>query len=438
MPASLLHFSLLLAAALPSIAAGTNIRGSGSSARLFSIRSSMDSAEHPTKRLNVLVEPNAAVVPKFFPKLEVGRSYGLENEYQLNLGKTIDTLRHDYPNILSQKPDFSIFTKNVELFDNSGKLLGGLGKYERVFKMLRFLRSTTMSAAEVTYRLVVQDSTIRVRWCAKLWMRDPLAGLSGLGKDAGMLHQLDGISVYELDSDGLVRLHRLEHIALAGPNQEAVINLGFAWPRAELATPVAARPFFSALTAAIAGADLSGSLASRAVVVGVSSHSGQSMQQLQKPEKSHQPPSSMPPSLPPPPPSSLPQQLLQSRPEAQRTAPPQASASGETPMERAERERAEEAAKARRLMQQRESKRKKGWGINLASLAPTPCETSFDCESPMVCCDLVFTSICCSSGLMVGMPPSQLQGALIPIPVEVDNDGWTNLRAAHADRKVGK
>ena len=75
--------------------------------------------------------------------------------FKLNQGRAIDILRADYPRLLSQKPDLSIFTENVELHDPSGKRLSGLRQYEKVFDMLRFLRRTTMQDAEVTYRLVV-------------------------------------------------------------------------------------------------------------------------------------------------------------------------------------------------------------------------------------------------------------------------------------------
>ena len=66
------------------------------------------------------------------------------SEYELNRGHVIDTLRRDYPYLLTRVPDFAIFNEDIELHDPSGKRLSGLRQYKKVFDMLRFLRRTTM------------------------------------------------------------------------------------------------------------------------------------------------------------------------------------------------------------------------------------------------------------------------------------------------------
>eukprot|EP00980_Cylindrotheca_fusiformis_P012498 scaffold3073_cov66-Cylindrotheca_fusiformis.AAC.13 len=43
------------------------------------------------------------------------------------------------------------------------------------------------------------------------------------------------------------------------------------------------------------------------------------------------------------------------------------------------------------------------------------CLTSFDCESPKVCCDLGFKKMCCSNGLM----EVQYEYAMVPVPVDM-------------------
>ena len=56
---------------------------------------------------------------------------------------------------------------------------------------------------------------------------------------------------------------------------------------------------------------------------------------------------------------------------------------------------------------------------------PQQCETSYDCESPLVCCDLLIAKVCCGGGMMIprarGVPEMELQRRAIPIPVEKDN-----------------
>merc|ERR1719440_988948 len=154
------------------------------------------------------------------------------NVYTLNLGRAIDMLRNDYPKVFTEKPDFSIFRKDIELHDPSGKRLTGLSQYEKVFDMLRFLRRTTMQDAQVTYRLVVADERIRVRWTAKLWMRDPALGITTTPNGDRAVVHLDGVSNYDLDSEGKIRKHTIENIILRGADAEAApMELQLAGPK---------------------------------------------------------------------------------------------------------------------------------------------------------------------------------------------------------------
>lgn len=100
-------------------------------------------------------------------------------------------------------------------------------------------------------------------------------------------------------------------------------------------------------------------------------------------------------------------------------------------MERAARERAEDEEKARQLDERRSalmgSQEQEGGGFFSAMkrTMPKQCETSYDCERPEVCCDLLFGTVCCSGGMMIPTVDGpqmglQRQGAMIPIPVEAD------------------
>lgn len=296
--------------------------------------------------------------------------------FRLNQGRAIDVLRRDYPRIFVEKPDLTIFTDEVELHDPSGKRLRGKNQYEKVFDMLRFLRRTTMQDATCTHRVVADDETIRVRWQAKLWMRDPALGIKTLVNGEPALVHIDGVSIYELNSDGLIRAHRLENIVLTGGEQAEQVRLAFAWPQAGFATPELAMPFFRSLDAAL---------------------------QHNAPEGGHVP----------------------TRYSA-RSAPPVMEEGRETPMQRAARERAEDEAKRQRLEALRNPNKGQGGGTNKLPFGlsgPTQCETSYDCDAPMVCCDLLFASVCCTGGILIPTrePEGVLQRQAIPIPVERDN-----------------
>ena len=83
------------------------------------------------------------------------------SEYELNRGRVVDTLRRDYPKLFKEEPDLSIFTEGIELHDPTGVRLRGIKNYKRMFDTLRFLRRTAMQDAEVTYRLVATDGSVR-------------------------------------------------------------------------------------------------------------------------------------------------------------------------------------------------------------------------------------------------------------------------------------
>ena len=365
--------------------------------------------EVPT-RLEVAAEPRA------MPKKTEGEAQEIDplglwtppkpnkpkgpNVYTLNLGRAIDMLRNDYPKVFTEKPDFSIFRKDIELHDPSGKRLTGLSQYEKVFDMLRFLRRTTMQDAQVTYRLVVADERIRVRWTAKLWMRDPALGITTTPNGDRAVVHLDGVSNYDLDSEGKIRKHTIENIILRGADAEAApMELQLAWPKMagalspELALPY---PFLTPLNEAAKGWVPPKGLA-----------------WLVGPAPTHEQSSSSGGGGASP------------APKRSRGGEPQMSA-GESPMERAARERAEDAEKARALAELRKPKEdgmrqmKNMFGVSL----PQQCETSYDCERPDVCCDLLFGSFCCSGGLMIPEVTREkaLQRQAIPIPVEVDKD----------------
>ena len=65
------------------------------------------------------------------------------DECHANVGSVIDTLRRDYPTMLNEAPDLSMFKSNVQLTHaESGRRLEGLDQYARIFSMLRFIRAS--------------------------------------------------------------------------------------------------------------------------------------------------------------------------------------------------------------------------------------------------------------------------------------------------------
>ena len=89
--------------------------------------------------------------------------------------------------------------------------------------------------------VVVHEGTIRVRWCAKMHVRDPALGFTSL-------NVIDGVSVYELDSKGKISRHKIETIVMAKPDGlKQPVNLGLLWPTHAQQVPEMALPFFRVL-----------------------------------------------------------------------------------------------------------------------------------------------------------------------------------------------
>jgi len=129
--------------------------------------------------------------------------------FQVNLGKAMDTLRKDMPYILKQTPDWSIYHKDITVVDPSGVQLTGIDNYKSSIKFLQqFVNFWFQSERNgLQYRLVYDfaRSSIRVSWHAVLVPKMPL------GKP---LH-VDGISMYRLGPEsGKIIEHKLENLSI--------------------------------------------------------------------------------------------------------------------------------------------------------------------------------------------------------------------------------
>lgn len=393
----------------------------------------LDASSAPTKAPRSTLPPKAT-----FPKYrDVSPTHGIEKtEYQVNVGRAIDRLRGDYPQMLREEPDFSIFSPNI-LLKASNRQIEGISQYERAFYALRLLRNSTMTKDEVTFRMVTSGDTIRVRWNAKLWVRDPRMAFPGIFGDEAPVIVVDGVSVYEVNATGFIHTHRLENVEITPTGVKAALDgLLFAWPRAEVASPAIASPFATTLDhpfAAKLEQALENAFGPEERVLQIASGAPTSGHAAAAPDAAAAADVVRVPVAV--------GGMLPSRPGMASTAargrtPVPVLLAGETPMERAARERAEDTEKAKQLSALRAPKAASGrsgagalgglLGAFKDMAAPQGCESSYDCERPQVCCDLGFAHICCNSGMMIGMPQVQdpvLQPQAIPIPVDRGNGG---------------
>jgi hypothetical protein len=134
------------------------------------------------------------------------------SDFELSVGHALDVLRRDYPKILVESPDFSIYDSNMELVDPSGVTLHGIATYRNSFRVLhalvKFIYCPERSL--LTFRMCFDQArqTIRVHWNAQVVPRTIFGGVHR------PLH-VDGISVYEFDkTTGTIAQHRIEHLLI--------------------------------------------------------------------------------------------------------------------------------------------------------------------------------------------------------------------------------
>jgi len=131
-------------------------------------------------------------------------------KYELNLGKAMDTLRKDYPELLRKKPDYSIYHENIQITDPSGVQTSGLSNYKN---SIRFLQSLVgilynMDRSRVQNRMIYDftRSSIRVTWNVVLVPKV-------VGNARNSLY-VDGVSVYSLNAKGEIIEHRFEKLLI--------------------------------------------------------------------------------------------------------------------------------------------------------------------------------------------------------------------------------
>ena len=61
-----------------------------------------------------------------------------QKEFEINLGRAIDTLRSDYPTLLTKNPSWKIYHSQLEVVDPSGVSLIGLENYKMAFSFIRY------------------------------------------------------------------------------------------------------------------------------------------------------------------------------------------------------------------------------------------------------------------------------------------------------------
>jgi hypothetical protein len=365
-------------------------------------------------------------------------------EFELHVGRALDTLRADYPAILTEPPDYSIYDDRIEVVDPSGVKVHGKASYKNAFRLLhalvKFIYCPAKSSMQMRMCFDQARHNIRISWNARVVPRDIFGGSRRVVHAAG-------ISVYEFDREtGRIVQHRIERLLLndapLAPKEGVVAALreehAAAVPsfirqqqRQQQQTAAAAAGFGGTTTAAAitsrpaaAGGTLqavapppsrrtyslsnlwkrgrrSTRLAAFEQGAGTENASDNNpypdldwdaMEAKNRSRKKF--------GLKP----LTPEEFLDLQQQVQQIA-----------VEQEQKIKAAAAASAA-------SKKKSGGGFldMIGSVLTDTCETNFDCERPEICCDFGFQKRCCASGSPVFDAFNNKAGdpALVPVPVE--------------------
>uniref|UniRef100_A0A7S2RAM5 SnoaL-like domain-containing protein n=1 Tax=Eucampia antarctica TaxID=49252 RepID=A0A7S2RAM5_9STRA len=130
-------------------------------------------------------------------------------QFELNLGKAMDVLRGDYPDMIHTTPDFSIYHDGIEVVDPSGVQIRGIGNYKSSFKFVQTMAKLfyNMDESSIQNRMMYDFArqSIRISWNCVL-----VPKVVGNSRNA---MYIDGISIYKLDStSGKIIEHTVEKV----------------------------------------------------------------------------------------------------------------------------------------------------------------------------------------------------------------------------------
>jgi len=334
-----------------------------------------------------------------------------EMDFELHVGKALDTLRKDYPLILTEQPDFSIYDRNIEVVDPSGVTVHGLKTYKNSFRLLhalvKFIYCPENSG--LTFRMCYDKArrNIRIHWNAEVVPRQIFGG-------SRTTLFIDGISVYEMDRDtGNITQHRIEQLIMNNmpvrPKEGVIERLrqehGVTVPSYIQKMPEQVLKFqtMNPFTALFRPTSLFAMEASSSK----DEFSDLDWEALERKNKSRKKFGLKP---------LTPEEYLELQTQVS---------------ELEQRQRAAAAASSSAAEMSEQAEPKPSFMDKLfGNVLRDTCESNFDCERPEVCCDFGFQKRCCASGNMVGVQPKY---QAIPVPVDI---GYPDGQGPGADPRT--
>ncbi|KAL3829705.1 hypothetical protein ACJIZ3_018507 [Penstemon smallii] len=137
-----------------------------------------------------------------------------KQDYYVNTGYAIRTLREEFPELFYRELSFDIYRDDI-VFKDPLNTFAGIDNYKTIFWALRFHGRIFFKALWVDIVSVWQpvENVIIVRWTVHGIPRIPWESRG----------RFDGTSEYKLDKDGKIYEHKVHNIALNGPQKFQVL-----------------------------------------------------------------------------------------------------------------------------------------------------------------------------------------------------------------------
>jgi hypothetical protein len=316
-------------------------------------------------------------------------------EFEVNLGKAVDTLKNDYPDILTCPPDFSVYHPELEVVDPSGVKIHGVQNYKNAFRLVHAVVNLFYCPERslLTFRLVYDwaRNEIRVSWNAEVIPKAIFGGTKTT------LH-VDGISVYVFDkATGKIIQHRVEHLMIndkrIAPERGIIHAL-----KKEVIEPDGIPVFYNTGENQVVKFQPHNPFmgkTSSLFSVSSSMSNGNSGDEVDWEALDRKNASRKKFGLDP----LTPEEFKEIQAQVKE-------------LDAKQQERAASMASTTEFTE----KKKSGFlGRLFGGVLEDTCESNFDCERPEVCCDFGFTKKCCTSGMLVGDSLRNGERATVPV-----------------------
>jgi hypothetical protein len=128
----------------------------------------------------------------------------LKRRYNMNVGRAIDTLRHDIPLLFKQAPRLDVFTTDIKLMDPKGTICSGKYAYSILLNSLRIAKALDPVVQIKTLRYFEDSGEIQIKFSL-------IAEVLPMNAVMENIH-FEAVSRYVLNGEGFIHEHHIDNV----------------------------------------------------------------------------------------------------------------------------------------------------------------------------------------------------------------------------------